>query len=117
MRTFLYTAVFTVVLLLELFVAAMPLMSGNPARVSFRHEERFAAWKAMGANRSPQTEAAFFNELRLASRYEIKQKLPKCAATFAAFLLLNAVCLYPYWRARHGKNIPGPALHTHERRN
>jgi len=101
MRKLLYAVVFVVVLVVELFVSAQPLMTGNPARVSYRRKERFAALEAMATNRSPETEATFQNELRLASRYETRQKLRKCAAMFTAFLLLDAVCIYPYWRRRH----------------
>ena len=103
MRKLIYALVLIVVVFVELFVAAQPLMTGNPARVPYRQKELRAALDAMATNRSPETEAAFRNELRLISRYETKQKLPKCAVTFAAFLLLDAVCIYPYWRSRHEK--------------
>ena len=102
MRKLIYAALFTVIVLVELFVAAQPLMTGNPARVPYRRQERFAALEAMHARPSPETQAAFRDELRLASRYETKQKLPKCALIFAAFLILDAVCIYPYWRRRDG---------------
>ncbi len=101
MRTLIYAIVFTVVLVVQLFVAARPLMTGNAARVPFRGKERLAALEAIRTNRSPETEAAYLTELRLASRYETRKKLPKCAATLAAFLFFDAVWLYAYWRARH----------------
>ncbi len=101
MRKLIYAVVFAVVLLVELFVSVRPLMTGNPARVAYRQKELRAALDAMATNRSPETEAAFQKELRLISHYETKQKLPRCALAFAAFLVLDAVCIYPYWRRRH----------------
>ena len=46
MRKLIYGVVFAVVLLVELFVSAQPLMYGNAARVPYRQKELRAASEA-----------------------------------------------------------------------
>jgi hypothetical protein len=103
MSKLIFAPVLTTILLVEFFVAAKPLMTGNPARVPYRQKELHAALDALTTNRNPETEAAFRNEMTLISRYETKQKLPACAITFVGFLLLDAVCVYLYRGAGHEK--------------
>ena len=78
-------------------VCELTMAPVNPARISFRREQRAAAFKARSEKRTPETEAAVREELRLASKHVHREWLRNTGALFAAFLCVDAIVIYA-WR-------------------
>lgn len=84
----------------QLWLAAgLALPSINLSKVSFRQEQRTAAYKAYSERRSPESKAAFEEEVRLALRYVNHRQLTKAAVLSMTFLAFDAAVVF-LWRCR-----------------
>jgi hypothetical protein len=77
--------------------AEIALQPFNAARGSYRHEERAAAFKAMGEHPSPETKAAVQRELQLSVEHIDHQRFIQCAIFVVVLSMLDVACYYG-WR-------------------
>ena len=95
MRTLRYIGLFLFVLLVELYLSVLfTSRAVNLAKYPYRREERYAAWKAYVSSRSPESQAAYQQESRLAGRHLMWNQLGKAGVVFSAFLLVDGVFIY-----------------------
>jgi hypothetical protein len=64
------------------------------AITTYRKQERIAAFEAMMTNHSPETVAAFNEEMRLATRYHNDRQFARSGVIFAILLLLDGFGIY-----------------------
>ena len=77
-----------------LLVVAMSFRPGNLAKISYRREQRSAAFEALRNNPSPENKAAVQEELRLAGKNVMRQQSKTAGALLALFLVADGVAFY-----------------------
>src|SRR5262245_15862548 len=106
MRKLVCIAIFAFLAVVEFRLIA-PALTSNPARSSYRRNERVAALRAVEEHPSPEAREAFRAELKIESDHEMRQKLPWCIFVFVVFLTFDGVCVYFVARS-----WPNKALHA-----
>jgi len=95
MKKLFSVGVFVGVLLVELYLSVkLTLVPGNLAKEPYRREQRVEALRAYQKDRSPEREAAFREEMHLASRHVLKRQLAGTAFVFGAFLAIDAIVIF-----------------------
>jgi hypothetical protein len=82
------------VLLAELVLSAVfSFRAVNLAKYSYRHAERYAAIEKLRNDNSPENEAAYRQELRMAGQHVSHRQLEQTGIVFLLFLGLDAATL------------------------
>jgi hypothetical protein len=95
MKLLRHILVIPLVIVVQLFlVAQFTIRPVNLARIPYRRAERAAALEVFTQNRTPESEAAFHEELRLASRHTYAQQLALTCVVLLPILSFEAWLVY-----------------------
>ena len=78
--------------------------AGDTFKVAYRRAERYAAFKAMLADPSPENKAANKEEQRLVDRYLLERWLLKATMVMSGWLFIDGVVIYCW--VHQGKRKP-----------
>lgn len=95
MRILRRIALIALVIALQLFVVAQfTLRPVNLAKIPYRRAERAAALETFAQNRTPENEAAFKQELHLASRHTAIQQFTLTGVVLVGILSFESLLIY-----------------------
>lgn len=96
-----------IILLVQLWFVSEQILGTAPnlGAISYRYQERVAALDAWHNHPSPETEAAYQQESRLAADYVMHRRVIRGAALFAFFVALNIACFYFWKNFRHETRV------------